>query len=270
MLTTPLLVGPRRRAEDVEVARQLRRDRRAAERAVRQAHVDSRRVDARRTSSTPPTGRPNGSPRCSGRSFPGDLHPNAAKRLLARSVVDLYHGPGRARRPKPNSTGSSRTTRRPTEMPEQSVDRRRRAPQALAVARAARPGRAEPGGRPCHQARRDQDRRRPAHRRPRVHRAELDGQGAAERQAEVGPFDRQSGRAADEVVGHRSDQGLCKILQSPWSERSNYRRGLDRIEAVQTDPLPLAVLQDPFVELAATPRSSVIGTPSILIAAPYA
>ena len=34
---------PRRRAEDVEVARQLRRDRRAAGRAVRQAHVDPRR-----------------------------------------------------------------------------------------------------------------------------------------------------------------------------------------------------------------------------------
>ena len=43
VLTTPLLVGPRRRAEDVEVARQLRRDRGAARRAVRQAHEHPRR-----------------------------------------------------------------------------------------------------------------------------------------------------------------------------------------------------------------------------------
>ena len=43
ILTLPLLEGPRRRQQDVEVARQLRRHHRAAERDVRQADVDLRR-----------------------------------------------------------------------------------------------------------------------------------------------------------------------------------------------------------------------------------
>ena len=119
VLTTPLLVGPRRRAEDVEVARQLRRDRRAAGRAVRQAHVDPRRADARRTSSTPPTGRPSRSTRCTGQLASGELHPNAAKRLArAHGRRPVPRAPARARRPRPSSTGCTRTTRRPTTMPD--------------------------------------------------------------------------------------------------------------------------------------------------------
>ena len=86
--------GARRRAEDVEVARELRRDRRAAARAVRQAHVDPRRADADvlpvRDRLAARTGRRGDA--SSWRA--GELHPNAAKRLLARTVVDLYHGDG--------------------------------------------------------------------------------------------------------------------------------------------------------------------------------
>ncbi len=48
----------------------------------------------------------------------GTLHPNQAKRLVARTVADLYHGPGRGgRRPRRSSTGSTRTMRSPPMMP---------------------------------------------------------------------------------------------------------------------------------------------------------
>ena len=62
--------------------------------AVRQAHVDPRRRSCPTTSSTRPAGRPSASPRSTGQLASGELHPNDAKRLLARTVVDLYHGPG--------------------------------------------------------------------------------------------------------------------------------------------------------------------------------
>ena len=56
VLTTPLLVGPRRPAEDVEVARQLRRDHGAAGGAVRQADVASPTRSCPGTSRTRPVG----------------------------------------------------------------------------------------------------------------------------------------------------------------------------------------------------------------------
>ena len=61
-------------------------------------------------------GRPNRSPRYDEAGHRG-VHPNAAKRLLARTVVDLYHGDGAGRRPRPSSTGCSRSTPSPTTCP---------------------------------------------------------------------------------------------------------------------------------------------------------
>ena len=95
MLTTPLLVGLDGVQEDVEVARQLRRHRRAAGRAVRQADVDPRRAACPSTSRYATGVAPRArSTRRSSSSSPGALHPNDGKRLLARTVVDLYHGEG--------------------------------------------------------------------------------------------------------------------------------------------------------------------------------
>ena len=126
VLTTPLLEGLDGVHEDVEVARQLRRDRRARRRAVRQAHVASP------TSCMPPyfalaTGwPPDAGRRGHGRrSRTARCTRSTAKRLLARTVVDLYHGDGCGRGgARPSSTGSSSATRRPTEVPE--IARRRR------------------------------------------------------------------------------------------------------------------------------------------------
>jgi len=48
----------------------------------------------------------------------GELKPVEAKRLLARSIVDLYHGDGAGRPPRPSSTGSSRPMRHRSDLPE--------------------------------------------------------------------------------------------------------------------------------------------------------
>jgi tyrosyl-tRNA synthetase len=53
----------------------------------------------------------------------GDLHPNAAKRLLARSVVDLYHGPGAGEAAEAEFDRVYKDHAPPAAMPEQSVDR---------------------------------------------------------------------------------------------------------------------------------------------------
>jgi tyrosyl-tRNA synthetase len=53
----------------------------------------------------------------------GDLHPNAAKRLLARSVVDLYHGPGAGEGAEAEFDRVYKDHAPPAAMPEQSVDR---------------------------------------------------------------------------------------------------------------------------------------------------
>ena len=53
----------------------------------------------------------------------GDLHPNAAKRLLGRSVVDLYHGPGAGEAAEAEFDRVYKDHAPPAAMPEQSVDR---------------------------------------------------------------------------------------------------------------------------------------------------
>ena len=123
VLTTPLLEGLDGVQQDVEVARQLRRDRRGAGRAVRQAHVAARRADAALLPAhdrlAPRPGRRGH--RGAGRT--ARWRPVEAKRLLARTVVDLYHGDGAGRggrgrvrpglpgprRPRPRSPSTSST-----------------------------------------------------------------------------------------------------------------------------------------------------------------
>src|SRR6478672_8520462 len=50
----------------------------------------------------------------------GSLRPVEAKRLLARTVVDLYHGDGAGRPPRPSSTGCSGPTTPPPRSPSTS------------------------------------------------------------------------------------------------------------------------------------------------------
>ena len=70
----------------------------------------------------------------------GAARPVDAKRLLARTVVDLYHGEGAGAGPRRSSTGCSSPTRRPSEIAEFAV-----APDDVAAtAGAPRPG-ARPG-----------------------------------------------------------------------------------------------------------------------------
>ena len=118
VLTTPLLVGLDGDAEDVEVARQLRRDRRAAGRAVRQADVDPRRRAAHVLPVRDGVGARDASTRRPRDLADGRLHPNAAKRLLgAHGRRPVPRRRARARRPRPSSTACSRPTKRPTRSP---------------------------------------------------------------------------------------------------------------------------------------------------------
>ena len=121
--------GPRRRAEDVEVARQLRRDRRAAGRAVRQAHAHPRRADAAVLRSSPPAGTPDrvdevtdaaGRRRAAAGRRPSGCWPGPSSTCTTATV--------RARRPRPSSTGCSRPTTVPERRRRAATGRRRRAP----------------------------------------------------------------------------------------------------------------------------------------------
>ena len=60
----------------------------------------------------------------------GDVHPNVAKRRLAREIVTLYHGDAAARRPRRRSIGSSSTARCPRRSPRSRVDACRSGPPA--------------------------------------------------------------------------------------------------------------------------------------------
>ncbi len=53
----------------------------------------------------------------------GDLHPNAAKRLLARTVVDLYHGEGAGAAAEAEFDRVFKTHDRPDDIPEVLLDR---------------------------------------------------------------------------------------------------------------------------------------------------
>ena len=82
IMTMPILVGHRRRAEDEQVARQLRRRHRPAGGDVRQADEHPRRGDGRVL------------PAAARRAEQPDAPPNEAKRELARRIVDRFHGEG--------------------------------------------------------------------------------------------------------------------------------------------------------------------------------
>ena len=81
--------GHRRRAEDVEVARQPHRGHRRRRRDVRQDAVDPRRGAAA-----------SGTTCCSGAAPPAGLAPRDAKRALARALVARFHGEAAAARPR--------------------------------------------------------------------------------------------------------------------------------------------------------------------------
>ena len=97
---------------------------------------------------TRPAGRPSRSTRSTGELARGALHPNAAKRLLGRTVVDLYHGDGRRRggrgRVRPGVQGPRSA---PTDVPSTPLARRGRRHAAPTAAR-RQPGSAtsKPGG----------------------------------------------------------------------------------------------------------------------------
>ena len=98
----------RRRPEDEQVARQLRRRHRPAGGDVREADEHPRRGDAATTGCC-----------CSARSSTPAAIPNEAKRELARRIVDRFHGAGGgARRPRRTSTGPRATARSPTTIAE--------------------------------------------------------------------------------------------------------------------------------------------------------
>ena len=132
--------GPRRREEDVEVARQLRRDQRAGRRAVRQAHEHPGPAHApvlrahHRLAAGP------------GRGGHRRARRRARSRRSRRSGCSAGRSPtcttvpARGRRPRPSSTGSSRPVRCPSEVPERH-GRRRRVPDAPGAA----PGRHRAG-----------------------------------------------------------------------------------------------------------------------------
>ena len=95
VLTTPLLEGLDGVQKMSKSLGNYVGHRRAAGRAVRQAHVAARRRSCPGTSCSPPAGTPTGSTTWSAQLEAGRAGARwTAKRLLARTVVDLYHGDG--------------------------------------------------------------------------------------------------------------------------------------------------------------------------------
>ena len=191
----------RRRQEDVEVAGQLRRHRRAAGRAVRQAHVAARRAHApllhphHRLAPRPDRrGRRRRWRRV--RSRPVD-----AKRLLARTVVDLYHGDGARAAAEAEFDRVFRVARGADRHPRVRGRRRRAARRAGAAGAAAGTGvpdrgAVEQGGRPQdHPGRRPSRRRRRRRPRSRAHPRRPRRARAPARPPQLGPS-RKSDRLA--------------------------------------------------------------------------
>ena len=107
ILTMPILPGHRRRAQDEQVLRQLRRRHRSAGGDVRQADEHPRRGRWASTTCC-----------CSASSSTAGRPPGEAKRELARRLTDRFHGDGRRRggrgalRPGPRARASSPTRSR--------------------------------------------------------------------------------------------------------------------------------------------------------------
>ena len=151
--------GPRRRAEDVEVARQLRGDRRAAGGAVRQAHVAARRAHAPLLHAhhrLAPRPHRRGHRRAGRRGAARRSTPSACWPARSSTCTTAR---ARARRPRPSSTGCSGPTTRPTTIAEFAIPTPTSCATAgSALARAARarvPGRGavEQGGRAARSSR---------------------------------------------------------------------------------------------------------------------
>ncbi len=94
----------------------------------------------------------------------GALHPNAAKRLLARTVVDLYHGDGHGTAAEAEFDRMFKAHAAPEEIPDKPLERSgpRRLSKLLVELGLASSG---PGGGPPAQGGRGQDRRRAGRRR---------------------------------------------------------------------------------------------------------
>ena len=91
ILMTPILEGLRRRAEDVQVARQCYRHQRCSERDVRQADVHFRRADVELLDAAhrpAPVRDRSDAGRCSW----WRLHPMHAKKQLAETITAGFHG----------------------------------------------------------------------------------------------------------------------------------------------------------------------------------
>ena len=124
MLTTPLLVGLDGEQKMSKSLGQLRRDRRAAGEQFGKLMSHPRRAACRRTSQYATAWPPEQIDDGHERARDGALHPNAAKRLARRGPSSTCTtARARARRPRPSSTGCSRTTRRPSDVPERRRSR---------------------------------------------------------------------------------------------------------------------------------------------------
>ena len=106
----------RRRQQDVEVARQLRRHHRAAERDVRQADVDLRRADVAllRAAVVPAAGRD----REAQARMRGGRNPRDAKVLLAQEIVARFHSKAAAERALAEFDARFRDGALPEDMPK--------------------------------------------------------------------------------------------------------------------------------------------------------
>ena len=138
ILTMPILPGHRRRAEDEQVARQLRRRHRPARGDVRQADEHPRRRSWASTTCC-----------CSASELDPATPPVEAKRELARRLTDRFHGDGAGAAAEARFDQVHVRGELPDEIPVGDVSsRRRRARPPAGADRGASSGspRARPGG----------------------------------------------------------------------------------------------------------------------------
>ena len=109
--------GARRRQQDVEVARQLRRHHRAAERDVRQADVDLRRADVAllRAAVVPPAGRRS---RGSSANATAGAIRATPRSMLAQEIVARFHSQAAAEHALAEFEARFRDGALPEDMPE--------------------------------------------------------------------------------------------------------------------------------------------------------
>ena len=104
--------GPGRRQQDVQVARQLHRHRRAGDRHLQQDHEDRRRADVALDRAAELRHRHRrGAARCAATSMPAQLNPRDVKMRLARELAARFQGDGR-RRDRRSPAGTRRCAAR--------------------------------------------------------------------------------------------------------------------------------------------------------------